>query len=318
MARAVVMRALGGPEVLRVEDVELPPLAPGDIRIRTIAAAINHSDLEIRSGAWAIRRRDPFPYVPGIEVVGEVSEVGSAAAGIRPGERVITMMQGLGGVRSERPGGHQEVVTVAADVVATLPADLDPFAAAACGLAAVTAHQGLAELHGTRIAVTGAAGGVGSVACSLAAARGATVTAIARPGSEEYLRSLGVAQVVADPATLAPSSLDGVLDCVAGSLFEPLVAALADHGRLTIVGAMAGDRVSFSVWELLRGVRLTGYSSESLDGPSLRTAMADIVALVRAGRLAVPAYQTFPLARAAEAHALIEARGVKGRVLLVP
>src|SRR5262245_41055055 len=131
MPRAVVMRAFGGPDVLRVEQVEPPALAPGDIRIRTIAAAINHSDLEIRSGAWTIRRPDPFPHVPGLEVVGEVSEVGSAVTSVRPGERVITMMQGLGGVRSERPGGYQDLVTVAAEVVATLPADLDPMVAAA-------------------------------------------------------------------------------------------------------------------------------------------------------------------------------------------
>lgn len=318
MARAVVMRALGGPEVLRVEEIDLPPLAAGDIRIRMEAAAINHSDLEIRSGAWSIRRPEPFPYVPGLEVVGEVVEVGGAVSSVRRGDRVITMMQGLGGVRSERPGGYQEYVTVDAGVVATLPADIDPFVAAALGLAAVTAHQGLARLTGHRIAVTGAAGGVGSVACALAAARGARVTAIARPGHEEYLRSLGVAHVVADSTALEPLSLDGVLDTVAGPLFEPLVGALADGGRLSVVGAMAGDRVSFSVWELMRDVSLTGYSSESLDGPALRAAMAEIVALVRAGKLAAPAWQTFPLARASDAHARIEARGVKGRVLLVP
>jgi len=318
MARAVVMRAFGGPEVLRVEDVEPPALAPGDVRIRTVAAAINHSDLEVRSGAWTIRRRDPFPYVPGLEVVGEVVAVGDTVTSVQRGDLVITMMQGLGGVRSERPGGYQALVTVAADVVAPLPADVDPLVAAAFGLAAVTAHQGLAQLAGARIAVTGAAGGVGSVACALAAARGATVTAIARPGHEEYLRSLGATHVVADPATLAPRSLDGVLDCVAGPLFEPLVAALADGGRLSVVGAMAGDRVTFSAWELLRGIALTGYSSESLDGRSLRAAIADIVALVHAGTLLPPAYRTFPLARAADAHALIEARGVQGRVLLIP
>src|SRR5262245_44111038 len=112
MARAVVMRAFGGPDVLRIENVDVPALAPGDVRIRMVAAAVNHSDLEVRTGAWAIRRADPFPYVPGLEVVGDVTEVGAAVTTVRPGERVITMMQGLGGVRSERPGGYQELVTV--------------------------------------------------------------------------------------------------------------------------------------------------------------------------------------------------------------
>ena len=303
MPRAIVMRACGGPDVLRVEDVALPPLGPGEVRIRMLAAAVNHSDLEIRSGAWGIRRADPFPYVPGLEVVGELLDGGG---------RVITMMQGLGGVRSERPGGYQEVVTVAADACAPLPADIDPLVAAALGLAAVTAHQGLALLGpARRIGVSGAAGGVGSVAVALAAARGADVTAIARPGNEAYLASLGATRVVASPPE---RSLDGALDTVAGPLFEPLVAALVDGGRLSVVGAMAGDRVGLTVWELLRGIALTGYSSETLDGAALRTAMADVLAL----RMPPPKFTTFPLARAAEAHALIESRGVQGRVLLVP
>src|SRR5689334_7094869 len=110
MSRAVVMRAFGGPGVLQVEDIELTRLAAGDIRIRMEAAAINHSDLEIRRGAWSIRRPDPFPHIPGLEVVGEVVETGGAVLNVRPGDRVITMMQGLGGVRSERPGGYQEHV----------------------------------------------------------------------------------------------------------------------------------------------------------------------------------------------------------------
>src|SRR5215510_13533844 len=159
MPRAVVMRAVGGPEVLRVEPIDPPALAPDEIRIRTIAAAVNHSDLEVRSGAWPIYRPDPFPYVPGLEVVGEVVELGTAVTTVRRGDRAITMMQGLGGVRSERPGGYQELVAVAADAVAILPPDVDPRVAAALGLAAVTAHQGLAPLAGARIAVTGAAGG---------------------------------------------------------------------------------------------------------------------------------------------------------------
>jgi NADPH2:quinone reductase len=315
MALAIVMRAFGGPDVLHVEDIDPAPLAAGDVRIRMLAAAVNHSDLEIRAGAWPIRKRDPFPYVPGLEAVGDVVEVGAAVTTVRAGDRAITMMQGLGGVRAERPGGYQELVTVAAEVVATLPAEVDPIVAGALGLAAITAHQGLAQLAGTRIGVTGAAGGVGSLACAIAAARGAEVTAIARPGREDYLRKLGVARVVTEAA---PRSLDAILDCVAGPAFESLVAALVDGGRISCVGAMGGDRVGFSAWDLLRGITLTGYSSESLDGPSLRAAMADLVALLRAGSLAVPAYRTLPLARAGEAHALIEARGVKGRVLLVP
>jgi len=167
--------------------------------------------------------------------------------------------------------------------------------------------------------VTGAAGGVGSVACALGAALGARVTAVVRaPAPAEYLRGLGVARIVTSAAELPARSVDAVLDSVVGALFEPLIAALADGGRYCMVGAMAGDRAAFSAWELLRGVSITGYSSETLDGPSLRSATAEIFARLSRGELAPPAYQTLPLSSAAEAHRLIEARGVTGRVLLVP
>jgi len=229
---------------------------------------------------------------------------------------VITMMQGLGGVRSLRPGGYQDLVTVDADVCA--PVTIDPMLAAARGLAAVTAHQALAGMHGT-IAVIGASGGVGSVACALAAARGSRVIAVARaPAAGDYLRGLGVAEVVADAGKLANGSVDGIVDAVAGPAFEPAVRALADGGRYCMVGGMGGDRVAFSAWELLRGVTITGYSSETLDGAALRAATADIFTLVELGKLPAPNVTTFPLARAADAHRLFEAGGVRGRVLLVP
>lgn len=150
MGDAVVMRQYGPPDVLRLDRVVLPALAPDDIRVRTIAAAINHSDLEIRAGSWPILRADPFPYTPGLEVVGDIVETGAAVARFGVGERVVTMMQGLGGVRARRPGGYAEYVVVAADAAAPVPADLDPIAVAALGLGAVTAFEGLRKLGPAR------------------------------------------------------------------------------------------------------------------------------------------------------------------------
>ncbi len=320
--QAVLMREYGPPEVLKLESLPLPPLEPTEVRIRTTAAAINHSDLEIRAGNWPILRDEPFPYVPGLEATGEVVETGSAVESVQVGERVTTMMQGLGGVRAHRPGGYQEYVTVDADAVAKVPDDLDPLAVAALGLAAMTAHQGLAKLGalaGRRVVVTGAAGGVGSVAVAIAAAQGAEVVGIVRDSDGfEYVRSLGAAEAVSDAGTLARRSVDGVLDTVAGALFEPLVGALKPEACLSVVGGVGGDRVNFSVWELMRGISITGYSSEALDGNALRLATADVFSLMREGRLEPPASQSFSLADAADAHRLLERGGVRGRVLLVP
>jgi NADPH2:quinone reductase len=316
------MRAYGPPEVLGLEKVALPELGPSELRIRTLAAAVNHSDLEIRAGRWPVRREPQFPYVPGLEVIGEVVEVGPEVDTVAVGEQVWTMMQGLGGVRARRAGGYQEHVTVDADAVAPVPESVDAWDAAALGLAAVTAHQGfepLGPLEGRRVAVTGAAGGVGSAGVGLAAARGAEVVAVVRTAAaSDYLRSIGAAEIVDDVTAIPARSLDVVLDTVAGPLFEPLVEALRPGGGLSVVGAMGGERVSVSAWALVRGVTLTGYTSETLDGSALRRVTADIFSLHEAARLRPPAWRTIRLEDAPEAHRLLERGGVEGRVLLVP
>ncbi|HEX3501143.1 MAG TPA: zinc-binding alcohol dehydrogenase family protein [Stellaceae bacterium] len=322
---AVVMRRYGPPDVLRVERVTLPELAADEIRVRALAAAINHSDLEIRAGTWPILRADPFPYTPGLEVVGEVVEIGAAVSRFRLGERIVTMMQGLGGVRAHRPGGYAEYIVIAADAAAPVPVDLDVFDVAALGLAAVTAFEGLrklGKLDGRRIAITGAAGGVGSAAIGIAKAQGAEIVAvISRRRQEDYVRALGAtAALVPEEVTsgaLGEESLDGVLDAVGGTAFGSYVAALKAGGALSLIGAVAGGTVSFDAWRLLE-TTLTGYGSESLDGASLRHAMARICDWLRSGALAPPSRTIFPLAEAAAAHEGLERHGVSGRVLLVP
>jgi len=94
-AGAVVVRAYGSPEVLGFESVDLSEVAADELRIRVLAAAVNHSDLEIRAGRWPIRRDPPFPYVPGLEAVGEVVATGAAVESVAVGATVVTMMQGL-------------------------------------------------------------------------------------------------------------------------------------------------------------------------------------------------------------------------------
>ena len=323
--RAIVMREYGKPSVLRLEDTPVPVPGPGELRIRARASAVNHSDLEIRVGNWPIRRDPPFPYTPGVEVVGEVDAVARDVTGMTPGDRVITMMQGLGGVRAERPGGYAEYVTVAAGAVAHLPDDVSDEMMAALGLAAVTAYEGLrkiGKLAGRRILVTGAAGGVGSCAVGICRASGAAVVAlINRREHSDYVRSLGAADVIVSAdlphGALAPRSIDGVLDTIGGPAFGSFVQALRENGVLSLVGAFAGSEVSFDGFRLMDAT-LTGFTSEQLDGSGLRAAIDALSAWAAAGDLVIPTYTTMPLGRAADAHALLEAHAVTGRVLLVP
>ena len=158
MSRAIVMRQFGAPEVLVLEQRLLVPLARGEVRLRALASAVNFSDLQIRAGQWRIRKPSPFPYVPGLEVVGEVVEVAPDVTSLSVGDRAWTTMQGLGGVRAERDGGYAEHVTVPAAAVAPLPRDVDPVTFAAIGLAGVTAFASirvLGSVAGKTLVVSG-------------------------------------------------------------------------------------------------------------------------------------------------------------------
>jgi NADPH2:quinone reductase len=178
--------------------------------------------------------------VPGLEVVGEIVEVGDRVTDFAVGDRGWTTMQGLGGVRAERNGGYAEHVTVAAAVVAPLPADVDAVKFAALGLAGVTAIESmrrLGPLAGKTLVVSGASGGVGAVAVELGRALGATVVGLTRSARLPE-----------------PGSVDAVLDGVAGPLFGPLVAALRPGGRYCLYGAVAGGDVSFDAWGLIERI----------------------------------------------------------------
>ena len=97
-ANAVQMNGYGPPAVLIQGPVELPPLQPDELRIKT--------GLEIRAGHWPIRKREPFPYVPGVEVIGEIGEVGASVRNLSRADRVLPMMQGLGEARTARKPGR--------------------------------------------------------------------------------------------------------------------------------------------------------------------------------------------------------------------
>jgi NADPH2:quinone reductase len=298
--RVVQLERFGGPEVLTVVERTVQALAAGEVRVRALASAVNHSDLHVRAGAWKIRKEAPFPYVPGLEVVGEVVEVAGDVTSVRVGDRVWTTMQGLGGVRAERDGGYAELVTVSANVLASLPHDVDPVKFAALGLAAVTALESLrrvGDVAGKTVLITGATGGVGGVAVSLAAAYGATVIAHTRSSEPPQ-----------------PASVDAVLDGVAGPAFPSLIAALRPGGRYCMYGAVAGGDVHLDAWGLIEPRTLTGYSTETLTGETLRRATSELLKLSPRE----PPTTLLPLAEVRRAHAMLASREVHGRIVLIP
>jgi NADPH2:quinone reductase len=325
--RAIEIDRYGGPEELVWRSVTRTAVAAGEVRIRTTYAAVNRADVEIRRGEWPVMQDEPFPYTPGLEVVGEVDSLGRSVEGVAVGDRVITMMQHLGGIWGERRGGYGEFVVVAAGTLATIPPEVDLEQIAALGLVAVTASAGLRRLSlepGARVVVHGASGGVGSAAVMMAAAAGAEVVAvIPRAGKDDYIRSLGASEVVrldehSVLEALGARSVDAVLETTGERTFADSVAVLRRGGRLCLVGALTGPDLSLSAWDLLQDLRLTGWSSENLDGPTLRTAIAEIVAGVADGHLRATAIERFAMADAAAAHRAMESGELRGRALLIP
>ena len=325
--RAIEIDRYGGPDELVWREVSRPAPGPGEVRIRTAFAAVNRADVEIRRGEWPVMQDDPFPYTPGLEVVGEVESVGAGVSRVAVGDRVITMMQHLGGIWGERSGGYGEFVVAAEDTLATISPDVDLKQIAALGLVAVTASAGLQRLSlqpGARVVVHGASGGVGSAAVTIAAAAGAEVVAVLpRAGKDDYVRSLGAAEVVRlDEHSLLDAlgarGADAVLETTGERTFSDSVAVLRRGGRLCLVGALTGPDLALSAWDLIQDLKLTGWSSENLDGDALRAAMAQIVEHVRDGRLRAPAIERFAMADAAAAHRAMEAGDLHGRAVLVP
>jgi len=341
--RAIEIDRYGGPEELVWRAVERPAPGPGEVRIRTLFAAVNRADIEIRRGAWPVMRDDPFPCTPGLEVAGEIESIGADVCGVTIGDQAITMMQHLGGIWGERPGGYGEFVVVDADAVATMPADVDLEQMAALGLVAVTAAEGLERIGvtagapvtadkplapgaplgaGGRVVVHGASGGVGSAAVTMAAAAGCQVVAVLpRAGKDDFVRGIGAASVVRLDETplldaLGARSVDAVLETTGERTFADSAAVLRRGGRLCLVGALTGADLALSAWDLIQELELTGWSSENLTGDGLRAHVARIAGLVRDGRLRAPAIHRFPLAEAAAAHAAIERGEIAGRALL--
>lgn len=325
MGFLIQMMAYGPPSVLTRISCEVPHPGPGEAVVSVVASAVNRADCEIRSGKWPIQATNPFPYVPGIETVGRVDAVGPGVK-LSVGTPVITMMQRMAGIHGERPGGYQTHVRLPAHTLAILPEGTDLIELAAVGLAGVTAFHGIDCLRlepEMKILVQGAAGGVGSMAVQLAKAKGAFVIAPVRFSSKsEALRDIGVDEVwdlEQKPWEFyARNRVDAVFEMVGGKTFGECVALLKPQGRLCSVGALTGGSAEFSVWDLLHGIQLTGWSSEDMNRALLQEAINELVHLLKNKRISPPPYQTFPLESASAAHAEMEKGSYVGRLLLIP
>ena len=302
--RVAEVTEFGGPEVLRIGERPEPQPSAGEVVVRIAAANVNPSDIAARSGQG--RRRMPDlepPFVPGWDLAGEVVSAG-AANGYSPGDRVVGMIPWvrIGG----RVGAYAEAAAVDPDWLAPLPDGVEDAVAATLPLNALTARQGLdliAAPPGSTLLVTGASGAVGGFATKLAARDGLRVLAVASTDDEEWVASLGAAEVLprsTDLASLDP--VDAVFDAI--PLGPPATAPLRDGGAVLFTRSPE----DFERSEKLR--------VETLLADSDPAALRELAVDLGAGRLRTRVAQTLDLVQAGEAHRLVEQGGLRGKIVL--
>ncbi|MEM9301386.1 MAG: NAD(P)-dependent alcohol dehydrogenase [Pseudomonadota bacterium] len=308
--RALRFPSWGGPEVLRIETVTAPLPRPGEVRLRTLAAALNPKDVMVRKGRFRAASGRP-PIVPGFDICGEVVARGPGVQEPAIGDRVFAMLPGM------RGGAMSELVTLTAGRTARVPAGLDDTTAAATPLAALTALQALRNLgrveHGRSVVINGASGGVGTFAIQIAALLGAQVTTLSSDRNRELCRQLGAHQALdyADREALGELEFDVFFDVFGNRRMRQIRKWLAPDGVYitTVPSARAVVSHLATSVSLGRRSRLVVVRHDDQD-------LAWIVARLAEQRLHPVVDQVYPWTEAQAAYRQLETKHARGKIVL--
>ncbi|MFD7501475.1 NADP-dependent oxidoreductase [Streptomyces sp. NPDC059850] len=297
---------LGPSDVLTIGEADEPHAGPGEIRIAVRTVGVTPADHKLRSGAIPeeLRLGLALPHIPGVDAAGVVDEIGEGVTGVAVGDAVFGVVDigRLGGAAAEFA------------VLAAWAAKPDALSWEEAGGAAANVETATRALNllgvtaGTTLLIEGAAGGVGTTAIQLAAARGATVIGTAREANHAFLTGLGATPTTYGPGladrVAAPGGVDAVLDAAGSGSLPDLVAIAGDARRVVSVADMAAQD---------HGVHLTWAGSGDAPG---NDGLAVAAALAEEGRFRVPLHEVFPLADAAKAHELSATGRVRGKIVL--
>jgi NADPH:quinone reductase-like Zn-dependent oxidoreductase len=292
-------------------EVPTPEAGPGEVRVTVRASSVNGWDVFVMSGHARAMMEHHYPVIGGKDFAGVIDAVGEGATGFAVGDEVL-------GIVPNAPflsvGSYAESLVVPSEgFIQPKPSSLDFEQAASVGLAALTALVSVDAIEasdGDVVLIVGAAGGVGSYAVELAAARGATVVATARPDDEEWIRGLGAAEAIDYSGDVAaavrdthPDGVDGLIVAVnLGDAFGPTASLVKDGGKIasTVGGADAVGE---------RDIRATNVQGQS---DNLET-FAEVVRLAAAGTLTVPITRTFTFDELPEALGLVGETRSRGK-----
>lgn len=255
-------------------------LPEGDILIKVHYSSLNYKDALSATGNKGVTRR--YPHTPGIDAAGEVVE--SSQDDFAVGDQVLVTGYDLG---MNTSGGFGSYIRVPADWVVPMPPGLTPRESMIFGTAGFTAalcvhkleHAGLSPKDGT-VLVTGASGGVGSLAVALLVHNGFPVTAVSgKPGAVDYLKKLGVGEVLTRKEILDETQRPllaqrwaGVVDTVGGPMLSSVLRSTRRHGAVACCGNVASPQLNMTVYPfILRGISLLGADSATSEMPLRRT-----------------------------------------------
>lgn len=319
--KAITIPSPGGPDALVLAEVDDPVAGPGEVLVEVVATAVNRADLMQRMGHYPPPPGAP-PY-PGLECSGTIVALGEGVAGWAIGDRVCALLAG---------GGYAERVAVPAAQLLPVPAGLTLVQAAALPEVACTVWSNVfmraALQPGELLLVHGGASGIGTMAVQLGARYGARVfTTVGSAEKATRVRELGAERAVLyrDEDFVAvlreAGGADVILDVMGASYLARNVAALADGGRLVVIGLQGGAKAELDLGALLakRGsVHATALRSRSAAQKAtiVQAVLAGVWPAVEAGEVRPVVDRVLPLADAGEAHRVVEASEHVGKVVL--
>jgi NADPH:quinone reductase-like Zn-dependent oxidoreductase len=305
--KAIRMHGYGGPEVLSYDDVARPEPGADEVLIRVRAAAVNPVDWKIREGLGKEWFGHQLPFIPGCDLAGIVESAGSAVQGLQPGDAVF------GFVNLKRCGAYAEFALATEGEVIRKPQSLDFVHAAAVPVGALTSWQALFDLGhlaaGQRVLIHGAAGGVGSMAVQLAKSKRAFVIGTASARNAQFLRGLGVDQVIDYQAVRfeeAVHDLDVVFDTIGGDTQERSFGVLKKGGVLVSTVSEPPEARCAEV-----GVQ----GAMFLVQPNAAQ-LAEIAQLIEGGKVRPFVETILPLREARQAQELSQGGHTRGKIVL--
>src|SRR6266699_78371 len=321
--KAIRIHSTGGPEVMQLEEIEIPTPKAGEVLIKVAAAGVNYADMAQCTGAYLTPSRTPV--TPGMAIAGTVVAIGDGVSSVVEGTRVAAFCE----------GGYAEYAISQAAMVIPIPPALDFTHAAAFPLQGLTAYQLLRESAriqpGESVLVHAAAGGVGTLAVQLAKLMGAGIVVgtasnsskldlIHRLGADIAINYTEAGWVEQVKNAAKGQGADIILEMVGGEIAEQSLQCLAPFGRMVVYGAASGKIVQFSGIQLMyKNQAIIGYWLTSQMRRADRIAMAamELMQFLASGKLQIIVGQTFPLAEAAQAHQAVAERRTMGKVVLL-